>query len=295
MMGNGSELTQVPERIIVSKEVFLRVFGRSRLRAAFACILLIIIAMAIFAPILSTHDPSRINLSRDSIKQSPSAAHFMGTDHLGRDLWSRMIYGARTSLMVGFIAMIIAVIFGTAYGAASGYFGGWIDLIMMTLLNIFLSIPMIFPLIVLAVFIKPSSAGIAMIIGLTSWMQVARLVRGEFLKIKELEFIEASRALGFSHSRIILFHILPNIIPLIIVSATLTFSSAILSESVLGFLGLGIQPPQYSWGSMLSSAQDLILIKEAPWLIFFPGIAIFLTALSLNYIGEGLRDACNVK
>ena len=135
----------------------------------------------------------------------------------------------------------------------------------------------------------------SVIIGLTSWMRVARLVRGEFLRLKEREYVLASRALGFSDSRLIFGHILPNITALIIVNATLTMATAILAESVLGFLGLGIQPPQFSWGSMLSSAQDLILVKEAPWVVFFPGIAIFITVLSLNFIGEGLRDALDSK
>lgn len=272
-----------------------RVFRRNRLAVAFGGVLFVIITVAVFAPVLATHNPFQINLSREFIKQSPSVVHFLGTDHLGRDIWSRMIYGARISLTVGFLTMIISVGFGTVYGAVSGYYGGRVDWFLMMLVDIFLSIPTLFLLIVMAVFIKPDYLGIAVIIGLTSWMRVARLVRGEFLRLKEREYVLASRALGFSDSRLIFGHILPNITALIIVNATLTMATAILAESVLGFLGLGIQPPQFSWGSMLSSAQDLILVKEAPWVVFFPGIAIFITVLSLNFIGEGLRDALDSK
>lgn len=268
-----------------------RVFSRNRFAVASAAVMLLIIAAAVFAPVLATHDPARINLSREFIKQSPSAAHFFGTDHLGRDIWSRIIYGGRVSLTVGLLTMIIAVFIGTVYGAVSGYYGGRVDSLLMMLVDIFLSVPTLFLLIVLAVFIKPGYLGIAFIIGLTSWMRVARLVRGEFLRLKEREYVIASRALGFSDSRLIFSHILPNASSLIVVNATLTAATAILAESVLGFLGLGIQPPQFSWGSILSSTQDLILVKEAPWVVFFPGLAIFVTVLSLNFLGEGLRDA----
>jgi peptide/nickel transport system permease protein len=284
-------LTPAPRGLLNVPIGFWRVFRRNRFAVASAGVLLVIIAAAFFAPILATHDPFRINLSREFIKQSPSAVHFFGTDHLGRNLWSRMVYGARVSLTVGFLTMLIAVFIGTVYGAVSGYYGGRLDSLLMMFVDIFLSIPTLFLLIVLAVFIKPGYLGIALIIGLTSWMRVARLVRGEFLRLKEREFVLASRALGFSDSRLIFGHILPNTLALIVVNATLTVATAILAESVLGFLGLGIQPPQFSWGSLLSNAQDLILVKEAPWVIFFPGMAIFVTVLSLNFIGEGLRDA----
>ncbi|MBS4032599.1 MAG: ABC transporter permease [Clostridiales bacterium] len=287
----GSTVLTHPQRRFNVSVGFWRVFRRNRFAVASAGVLVMIIIAAVFAPILATHDPSRITLSSEFIKQSPSVSHYFGTDHLGRDLWSRMVYGARVSLTVGFLTMFITVFIGTVYGAVSGYYGGRLDSLLMMLVDIFLSIPTLFLLIVLAVFIKPGYLGIAVIIGLTSWMRVARLVRGEFLRLKEREHVLASRALGFSDSRLIFGHILPNTSALIVVNATLTVASAILAESVLGFLGLGIQPPQFSWGSLLSNAQDLILVKEAPWIVFFPGMAIFVTVLSLNFVGEGLRDA----
>ncbi len=264
-------------------------FSNTLTTIAFILLFLIIFG-AVFAPSLATHDPERIVLSRDMNKQPPSAEHLLGTDDLGRDIWSRILFGARVSLTVGFLTMFLSVIIGSLYGAVSGFLGGFADNLMMRLVDVLLSLPTIFLLIILAALIKPNAYGIALIIGLTSWMRVARLVRGQFLSLKEYEFIEAARALGFSSARIIFKHILPNVKGLIIVNATLIMASAILIESTLSFLGLGVQPPQFSWGSMLSSAQDLIMLRQAPWVIFFPGFFIFLTALSFNFFGDGLRD-----
>lgn len=274
---------------------FWRAFRKNRLAAAAGVFLFFICFMALMAPLLATHNPTLIHLSRDAIKVPPSPQHLMGTDHLGRDLWSRMLFGARASLMVGFLTMIISVAFGSAYGAVSGYYGGRLDAVMMRSVDIFLSIPTLFLLILLAAFVSPGFLGIAVIIGLTSWMRVARLVRGQFLSLKEQEFVEASRALGYSNSRIIFVHILPNVTAPIIVNATLMVSYAILIESVLSFLGFGGQAGQFSWGSMLNAAQDMILLRDAPWVAFFPGVAIFITVLCFNLFGDGLRDALDPK
>jgi peptide/nickel transport system permease protein len=274
---------------------FWRAFRKNRLAVFSGIILLLIIVTAVCAPLLVTHDPYRINLARELQKLPPSATHLLGTDDMGRDVWSRMLYGSRISLLVSFMTMIISVTVGSAYGAVSGYYGGRLDSIMMRLVDILLSLPTMFLLIILAAFVKPNALGIALIIGFTSWMRVARLVRGQFLSLKEQEFVEAARALGYSNRRIIFRHILPNVTAPIIVNATLMVATAILVESTLSFLGLGVQPPQFSWGSMLTNAQDLILLKEAPWTAIFPGVAIFITVLSFNFFGDGLRDALDPK
>ena len=270
---------------------FWRAFRNNHMAVAAAIVLVLVFALAVCAPLLANHEPTLINISREYVKQPPSVRHFFGTDQLGRDVYSRMLFGARVSLMIGLITMAISLLVGAAYGAVSGYYGSRLDSVMMRFVDILLSLPTLFLLIILAAFIKPNFLGISLIIGFTSWMTVARLVRGEFLSLKEREFVEAARALGFSNSRIIFRHILPNVKAPIIVNSTLMVAYAILIESVLSFLGLGVQPPQFSWGSMLYNAQDLITLKEAPWTAFFPGLAIFITVLSFNFLGDGLRDA----
>lgn len=274
---------------------FWRTFRKNRPAVASSIILALIVAVAILAPVLATHDPYRIRLGREFIALRPSAEHYFGTDNLGRDVFSRMLFGSRISLMVGFVTMAISVLLGSAYGAVAGYYGGRLDGIMMRLVDILLALPTMFLLIILAAFVKPDFLGIAAIIGLTYWMRVARLVRGQFLSLKEQEFVEAARALGYSDSRIIFRHILPNVTAPIIVNATLMVAYAILTESALSFLGLGVQPPQFSWGSMLNAAQDITLLRDAPWTAFFPGLAIFITVLCFNFFGDGLRDAFDPK
>lgn len=270
---------------------FWRTFRKNRPAVLAGIILVVIFFLAILAPLLATHDPTYIRLDQDRIKLPPAAAHFFGTDNLGRDIWSRMLFGARFSLLVGFLTMLITVIIGVAYGAVSGYYGGKLDFIMMRLVDVLLSLPTIFLVIILAAFSKPSFFGIAVIIGMTGWMRIARLVRGQFLSLKEEEFVTAARALGYSNSRIIFVHMLPNVSALIIVNATLLIAHAVLLESALSFLGFGVQPPQLSWGSMLSASQQLVFLREAPWTAFFPGLAIFITVLCFNFFGDGLRDA----
>ncbi|EEG77047.1 ABC transporter permease [Dethiobacter alkaliphilus] len=274
---------------------FWPAFRANRPAVISAVLLLLITFAAALAPLLATHDPYLIRLSSDAIKLSPSAQHLLGTDHLGRDLWSRMLYGARISLLVGFLTMLISVAVGTVYGAASGYYGGRLDFWMMRLVDILLSLPTILLVMIMAGIVKPNVFGIAAIIGLASWMRVARLVRGQFLSLKEQGFVEAARALGYSDYRIIFVHILPNVSSVIIVNATLLVAYAILTESALSFLGLGLQAPMFSWGSMLNAAQDIVLLRQVPWLAFFPGLAIFVTVLCFNFCGDGLRDALEPK
>lgn len=274
---------------------FWRTFRKNKLAIIAAFILGIIIIIAIGAPLLATHNPTIIPERTELVKLPPSTKFPLGTDDLGRDLYSRIIFGARISLIVGFLTALCSVIIGTVYGAISGYYGKRLDSLMMRFVDILLSLPTMFLLIIFAAFIRPNAIGIALIISSTSWMYIARLVRGEFLHLKEQEFIEAARVLGFSNLRIIFNHVLPNVTGPIIVNATLMVAYSIIYESTLSFLGLGVQFPQFSWGSMLTNAQDIILLQEAPWIAIFPGLAIFITVLCFNFFGDGLRDALDPK
>jgi peptide/nickel transport system permease protein len=223
----------------------------------------------------------------------PDARHWFGTDDSGRDVLSRMIYGASVSLSVGFVAVGIAMIIGVLLGALAGYFGGWTDIVISRLIEIMLTIPTFF-LIIAIIAVKGSSIyNIMAVIGLTGWMGAARFVRAEFLKLKQLDFITALRALGASHSRIIFMHMLPNAMAPVLVSAVFGISGAILTESSLSFLGFGVQPPIPSWGQILSQSRDYI--EFAWWLTVFPGFAIFLSITAYNLVGEGLRDAMDPK
>jgi peptide/nickel transport system permease protein len=246
-----------------------------------------VIVLAIFAPWVSPQDPARIDVK--SILLGPSIQHPFGTDELGRDVLSRMIWGARVSLEVGFVAISIATILGIVVGAVAGYYGGFLDSAIMRFVDIMLSIPTIFLVLAVIAILEPSIVNIMIVIGLTSWMEPARLVRAEFISVKEREFVTAARALGATDGRIILKHILPNGLSPLLVSATMGIGGAILVESALSFLGLGVQPPTPSWGSLLSSGKDNIEI--AWWLSAFPGLAILVTVLGYNLLGEGIRDA----
>jgi len=235
--------------------------------------------------------------------QAPSRAHPFGTDTIGRDILARTIYGGQISLLIGLFAALVEVIVGVVVGALAGYFGGWIDDLLMRLTEAVLIIPQLFLLIVLAKSLggrlptlhllgrdfSGSVLVIIFVIGLTSWMYLARIVRANILSLKEMDFISASRAIGVSHARIIFVHLLPNTIAPIIVAATLGIANAIISEAYVSFLGLGVQPPTASWGSMLDSSAQYI--ETAPWLWFFPGMLILITVLGVNFVGDGLRDA----
>jgi peptide/nickel transport system permease protein len=270
---------------------FRRAFCQNKPASAAVVFLVLLIVTAVAAPLLTVYHPTRIDLASRMQKLPPSPTHPCGTDDLGRDIWSRMVYGARVSLIVAFLTTFFAVSFGSVYGAISGYYGGRFDMLLMRWVDIMLSLPTLFLLIIFAAFIRPNAVGIALIISLTGWMGIARIVRGEFLHYKGLEFVEAAHAMGFSNLRITFHHILPNVTAPIIVNSTLMVAYSILIESTLSFLGLGVQPSQFSWGSMLTNAQDLVVLKEAPWMAIFPGLAIFLTVLSFNFCGDGLRDA----
>jgi len=250
-----------------------------------------IFIIAVFASFISPYDPYKIDVYH--VLEPPSKAHLFGTDELGRDVCSRIIYGARVSLKVGFLAMGIAIFIGTLLGAIAGYYGKWVDTIIMRIVDVMLAFPSLFLILAVVAVLEPSIYIIMVVIGLTGWMDVARLVRAEVLSLKEREFVLAAKAIGASSSRVIFKHILPNAIYPVIVAATFAVGGAILIESGLSFLGLGIQPPEPSWGGILSIGKDYITV--AWWMSLFPGIAIFLTVLSFNLIGEALRDALDPK
>ncbi|MDR2220123.1 MAG: ABC transporter permease [Methylobacillus sp.] len=246
-----------------------------------------VLVLALLAPLLAPYDPDAVDVK--SILLSPSVHHFMGTDSLGRDVFSRMLYGARISLLVGFVAVGIATAIGIILGAISGYYRGWVDVVIMRLVDVMLSIPTFFLILAVIAFLTPSIWNIMIVIGLTSWMGVTRLVRAEFLSLREREFVLASATLGARDHRLIFRHLLPNSLTPVIVSFVLGVASAVLVESGLSFLGLGVQPPQASWGNILTEGKEYI--QFAWWLSFFPGMAILLTVLGYNLLGEGLRDA----
>ncbi len=248
-------------------------------------IVLLFCFIAIFAPVISPYNPYEQNLNLRL--KPPSFQHFFGTDELGRDVFSRMVFATRVSLSVGFISISIAVIIGTILGLISGYYGGIIDNIIMRIVDIMLCFPTFFLILLVIAFVKPSIYNIMIVIGLTSWPSLTRYVRAEVLKIKNLEFVLTAKLAGFSSSRILFIHILPNVLVPIVVTFSLGIASAILTESALSFLGLGVQPPHPSWGNILTSGKDYIYI--AWWLSLFPGIAIFLTVVGFNLLGEGLR------
>lgn len=250
-------------------------------------IIAIISFMAVFAPLIAPFDPDAINVK--SILLAPSSSHWMGTDGLGRDVYSRMLFGARISLLVGIVAVGIATIIGIVLGALAGFYRGWADTVIMRLVDVMLSIPTFFLILAVIAFLTPSIWNIMIVIGLTSWMGVTRLVRAEFLSLRNREFVLASQTLGAKDSRLIFKQLLPNSLTPIIVSSVLGIASAVLVESGLSFLGLGVQAPQASWGNILTDGKEYI--EFAWWLSLFPGLAILITVMGYNLLGEGLRDA----
>lgn len=262
-------------------------FRRNRLALSGLILVATLFLVSILAPWLAPYDPNHIDIN--AILMPPDTNHLMGTDSLGRDVLSRIIYGARISLKVGFVAVGLATLIGVILGALAGYYGGWVDNVLMRLVDLMLCFPTFFLILAVIALLEPSIWNIMVIIGVTSWMGVARLVRAEFLSLKEREFIQAARALGARDSRIIFRHLLPNALAPVMVSATLGVAGAILTESALSFLGLGVQPPTPSWGNILTAGKDNIEI--AWWLSVFPGLAILITVLSYNLLGEGIREA----
>jgi peptide/nickel transport system permease protein len=247
----------------------------------------LVILAAIFAPLLAPYDP--IQQSWSAVRKAPSAAYWLGTDEAGRDLLSRIIFGARASLSAGVISVAIAIGVGVPLGLLAGYTGGLVDGLISRLTDAMLAVPFLILAIALAAFLGPSLGNAMIAIGVTATPIFVRLTRGQVLAVKGEDYVEAARAVGNPHWRIALRHILPNVLPALLVQATLTVATAIIAEASLSFLGLGQQPPAPSWGSMLNSAQRFLV--NAPWMAVWPGLAIFLTVLSFNLLGDGLRDA----
>ena len=260
---------------------------RNRLAVAGALILLGLAVLAVFAPWLAPSDPLAVDLPAALLP--PSSAHWLGTDQLGRDVASRLIYGTRISLLIGFLAVGVAVVVGTAVGLVAGYCGGWVDSVLMRAVDTMLAFPSIFLLLAVIAILEPSIYTIMVVIGLTSWMGVARLVRAEILSLKEREFVLAARALGASPLRLMVRHLAPNAMAPVLVAATLGVGGAILTESVLSYLGLGVQPPTPSWGNILNEGR--VALGVAWWLTLSPGLCILVTVLAFNLLGEGIRDA----
>ena len=266
---------------------FWEMFYKNKLALAGSAIVAALFIVSVFAPWISPYDPGAIDLKH--VLAPPSAEHWFGTDQLGRDVLSRMIWGARISLKVGFVATGLAILIGMLLGAIAGYYGGWIDTLIMRFVDIMLCFPSFFLILAVIAFLEPSIWNIMLVIGLTGWMGVTRLVRADFISLRARDFVRAARAVGAGDARIIFLHILPNAMASILVAATLGIAGAILTESALSFLGIGVQPPTPSWGNILTAGKDNIDI--AWWLSLYPGLAILITVIGYNLLGEGIRDA----
>jgi peptide/nickel transport system permease protein len=289
-----SELVVTMNREASMSRLVTRRFLKHKLAGIAITVLAVLVLASSFA-FLTAYNPT--DQEPTNSFQGPGLPHWFGTDELGRDIFTRILYGGRVSLTVGLLSTFLSIALGIIVGALSGYFGGWIDSALMRITDAFLTFPTIFVLILLGAFLreqqvpwlKNSVVVVIIIIAALSWMWPARLVRGLFLVLREKEFVSATRALGGSHARIIIQHILPNCIGPILVSGTLQMASAIITESGLSYLGFGVQPPTPTWGSILATAQNQVF--RAPWIAFYPGLMIFITVMAINYIGDGLRDA----
>jgi len=252
-------------------------------------IVAVLVLVALFAPWIAPYDISTTNLAMRYLP--PSAAHWFGTDSTGRDIFSRVVFGARISLQVGLVVVAVSALLGTAMGAISGYYGGWVDRFVAGYrFSVFLAFPGLLLAIAMVAFLGAGLNKLILALCIIGWVGYARLIRGQVLKVREYDFVQAARALGASDTRILLIHILPNAIQPLIVQASLGMAGAVLSEASLSFLGLGVPPPAPSWGVMIEEARDLSTLQSAPHALIFPGIAIALTVLAFNFIGDGLRE-----
>ncbi len=276
------------EQISMTRLIWRR-FLQHRLAVISSVVFLIVVLTAVFADVIAPYDPYYIDPT--VFDEAPTPAHPLGTDRVGRDVLSRLIYGGRVSLSVGVVAVSIYMVIGTALGALAGYYGGWVDSVISRLVDIVLSFPTLMLILVLVSLLGPGLRNIMLVLGLLGWPQVARIVRGEFLRLRVQDFILAAEVVGATNRRIIVRHILPNAMGPMLVAATFGVANAILSESALSFLGLGVQPPTASWGQMLNEAQSLTILESKPWLWVPPGMMILISVLSINFIGDSLRDA----
>lgn len=259
-------------------------------RAVFGVAVVIgLVGLALLAPIVSRYDPLAIDLANRLM--GPSWAHWFGTDVQGRDVWARLIYGARISLAVGLLSQGIALSLGVTLGLLAGYYGRWVDELVMRLADVTLAFPTLLLLIAMVAALQPSLTVVLLTVGLVGWAGMARLVRGQVLVVRQLEYVQGVRALGAGDARILVRHVLPNVIAPVVIAATLGVAGAIMAEAALSFLGLGVQPPTPSWGSMIAEGRDLTQLRNAPWTSLFPGLAIGASVLGFNLLGDALRDA----
>ncbi len=271
----------------------LRRFVRNRPAVISTLVLSVIVLLAIFAPVVERYPFDQMQLRERS--QPPSAEHWLGTDRIGRDVWSRTVHGARVSLIVGFAATGIAVLIGVVLGSLAGFHGGWVETLIMRFTDVLMTFPPIIIMLTLAAFAPRGLWVIVFIIGGLSWPGVARLVRGQFLTLKEQEFVAAARALGNPGPRVMLVHILPNALPPLMAMISFGIGNAILTEAGLSFLGLGVPPPAPSWGTMLEAARNLDILRNLPWTWLPPAAMTVITVLCVNFIGDGLRDATDAR
>ena len=281
-----SPAAAVPRELSPGRRAMLRLVRRRGAMLGLAIVLFFIV-IAVFAPLIAPYDP--VQTSWTAVRKAPSAAYWFGTDELGRDVLSRVIWGSRASLMAGLVSVCISMALGVPIGLLAGYMGGWVDGLISRFTDAMLAVPFLILAIALAAFLGPSLTNAMVAIGVSAMPVFIRLTRAQVLSVKVEDYVEAARAVGNPHWRIALRHILPNTLPPLIVQATLTIATAIIAEASLSFLGLGQQPPAPSWGSMLNTAKDYI--DNAPWMAIWPGLSIFLLVLSFNLLGDGLRDA----
>jgi peptide/nickel transport system permease protein len=278
------------------EESYLKVvvtrFFKHKLAVLGLIIFTLLVLMAIFAPLIAPQDPLEVGYDFEA---KPSSEHLLGTDQVGRDVFSRLIYASRISLTVGLGAVSIYVIIGTILGAIAGYVGKWADMIIMRITDVFMSFPFLMVILVLVSVMGPSLFNIILVLGVLGWPPIARLVRGSVLSLKQMDYVKAGVALGYTAPKILINHILPNALAPILVNATFGIASAIITEASLSFLGMGVQPPTASWGNMLTEAQSLTVLANQPWLWVPPGLMIILAVLSINFMGDGLRDAVDPK
>jgi ABC-type dipeptide/oligopeptide/nickel transport system permease subunit len=272
----------------VNERVWLQLRRDGRARFGVAVVVLLGLA-ALLAPALARHDPTTIDLA--GALRAPSGEHWLGTDVQGRDVWSRLVHGARVSLAVGVVSQALSLVLGVTLGLLAGYYGRWVDEVMMRLADVTLAFPTLLLLIAMAAALEPSMGVVIFTIGVVGWAGMARLVRGQVLVVRQTEYVQAERALGAGDVRIMLRHVLPNVVAPVVIAATLGVAGAIMAEAALSFLGLGVQPPTPSWGAMIADGRDLAQLRRAPWTSLFPGLAIGAAVLGFNLLGDALRDA----
>lgn len=285
----ASPVDVTAERHDTLARLALRRFLRHRLALIGLAILAVLVVLAVLAPWIAPYDPAKLDLR--SLKQPPSPTHLFGTDTVGYDVFSRFVWGARTSLIVGFGAVTVSVIIGTTLGVLAGYYGGWVDAVVSRAIEVLLSLPALLLVAIFVSVIGPSLQSVIIVIALMTWPQIARLVRGQYLVLREAEFITAVRVIGASDRKIILRHLLPNVLGPLSVAATFYMAMAILLEASLSFLGLGVKPPAPSWGNMVALATNANVLQNLPWVWVPAAVAIALVVLAINFVGDGLRDA----